>query len=69
MTFFKIVFFSFNFFVFFVFFRGDGGYRKIDRPGAFGVIVDLCEGSMASKEEADGHVRVFLLWRRPQRDH
>ena len=23
--------------VFFVFFRGDGGYRKIDRLGAFGV--------------------------------
>jgi hypothetical protein len=30
-------FFSFIFSVFFVFFRGDGGYWKNDRLGAFGV--------------------------------
>ena len=32
-----LVSFSFDFSVFFVFFRGDGGYRKIDRLGAFGI--------------------------------
>jgi hypothetical protein len=57
--------FSFIFSVFFVFFRGDGGYWKNDRLGAFGVTWVICESLMASKEEADGHVS-FSQWRRPQ---